>query len=267
MSSRECHLLRYYHLLTFGRRKLYWTMRLTVLMPLYNEEATAAQIIEKVIQLKTGLELIIINNGSTDNTGRIVRKYIDRPNVKIIEKDQNTGKGDGIIAGLKYAVGKYTVIQDGDLEYEPGDLMNMMELAEEKMALAVFGSRRLNPYSGISYNRYLWGGRLLTALANLLYNVGITDESTCYKMIRTDILKAMNLESKKFEFCPEVVAKLGRNKIKIYELPIRYNPRKFDEGKKIRWTDGLQAIWTLIKYRFKPFSKLAIKIDQNQPGQ
>jgi hypothetical protein len=119
----------------------------------------------------------------------------------------------------------------------------------------------MNPDSGISYNRYLWGGQLLTLIANFLFKVGITDESTCYKMIRTDILKKMNLESKKFEFCPEVVAKLGRNKIKIYEIPINYSPRKFEEGKKIRWIDGWEAILTLLKYRLKSFSKIAIKQD------
>jgi len=237
-------------------------MILSVLMPLYNEEATAAEIIETVINLDIKLELIIIDNGSTDHTGDIIKEFENRPNVRVINNQRNIGKGDGIIVGLKYATGKYTVIQDGDLEYDPKDLLAMLNLAEQQKALAVFGSRILNPDSGISYNRYLWGGKLLTIAANLLFKVGISDESTCYKMIRTDILKAMNLESQRFEFCPEVVAKLGRNKIKIYEIPISYRPRKFEEGKKIRWTDGVQAVRTLLKYRFQSFKKLAIEIDQ-----
>ena len=237
-------------------------MLLTILMPLYNEEKTAEQIIESVLNLDLELELIIINNGSTDDTGNIIRQFAERPNVRIIEKKKNIGKGDGIQSGLEYAGGKYTIIQDGDLEYKPTDIVRMIQLAEHDCALAVFGSRVLNPQSGISYKRYLWGGKLLTYIANLLFGVGITDESTCYKMVRTDILKKMNLESRGFEFCPEVVAKLGRNKIKICEIPISYSPRKFDEGKKIRWIDGAQAIWTLLKYRLKPFSKISIQIEE-----
>lgn len=237
-------------------------MLLTVLMPLYNEESTAARIIEKVLNLDLDLELIITDNGSTDNTGRIIQQFSDKANVRIIKKNKKIGKGEGIRSGLEYARGEYTIIQDGDLEYEPQDMLRMVQLAQDKNALAVFGSRVLNPESGISYRRYLWGGKLLTSIANLLYGVGITDESTCYKMVRTDILKGMKLESRGFEFCPEVVAKLGRNHIKIFEIPISYEPRNFEEGKKIRWTDGAQAIWTLFKYRLKPFSKLSIKTEK-----
>jgi dolichol-phosphate mannosyltransferase len=237
-------------------------MLLTILMPLYNEAATAAQIIRKVLNLDLDLELIIINNGSTDGTKEILKAFADRANFRIIENERNIGKGDGIIVGLEYAAGKYTVIQDGDLEYDPQDLQKMVNLAEDKNAGAVFGSRILNPSSGVSYQRYLLGGKLLTFLANLLYGVDISDESTCYKMIRTDIIKGMNLKSRKFEFCPEVVAKLGRNKIKIHEIPISYKPRKFEEGKKINWKDGVQAIWTLFKYRLQPFSKVAINTTQ-----
>ena len=234
-------------------------MPLSIIMPLYNEEKTVAEIIRKILGLKIDLQLIIVNNGSTDTTGSIIKEYKNDARITLIDKERNIGKGDAIITGLEYAVGQYTVIQDGDLEYDPSDLEKMMAIAESTGALAVFGSRRLNPNSGISYNRYLWGGELLTRIANLLYGVGISDESTCYKLIRTDILKGMNLECRRFEFCPEVVAKLGRNKIKIIEIPISYRPRKFDEGKKIRWHDGLEAIWTLIKYRFKTIPRLRVK--------
>jgi dolichol-phosphate mannosyltransferase len=237
-------------------------MLLTILMPLFNEERTAAEIIEDVLALPLDLELIIINNGSDDATGMIIRQFGDFPNLKIIDKQKNIGKGDAIIDGLKLASGKYTVIQDGDLEYDPNDLVNMVTLAEKNKALAVFGSRILNPSSGISYQRYLWGGKLLTKIANFLFRVDITDESTCYKMVRTDIMKQLNLECRRFEFCPELVAKLGRNKIKIWEIPITYRPRGFKEGKKIRWIDGVEAIWTLFKYRLKPLSGFAVKKKQ-----
>ncbi len=241
-------------------------MLLTVLMPLYNEEKTAEEIVKKILGLPIELELIIINNGSTDSTRRIIGQFENRPNVKIIERERNIGKGDAIVAGLSYASGKYNVIQDGDLEYDPDDIVKMVELAEKNNALAVFGSRILNPQAGISYQRYLLGGKLLTYLANLLFGVGITDESTCYKMVRTDIMKAFNLECRRFEFCPELVAKLGRNKIKIFEIPISYKPRSFTEGKKIRWIDGAEAIWTLLKYRFKPMSKFSIEKKEKSEG-
>lgn len=234
-------------------------MLLTVLMPVYNEEETVERIIRKVLAVPLELELIIVNNGSTDKTGEILARFAECSNIKIINKDINIGKGDGVVTGLKIARGKYTVIQDGDLEYDPNDFVKMVELAEENSATAVFGSRRLNPSSGISYNRYLWGGEFLTILANLLFGVGITDEATCYKMVRTDILRQLNLQCRRFEFCPEVVAKLGRNGIKIYEVPIAYYPRKFEEGKKIRWYDGIEAIWTLLKYRLQPLERFRIE--------
>jgi glycosyltransferase involved in cell wall biosynthesis len=232
-------------------------------MPLYNEEKTVAEIIKKILDLPLDLELIIINNGSNDGTGMIISQFAELPNVRIINKEKNVGKGDAIVAGLQFAQGEYSIIQDGDLEYEPRDILRMIELAEKEKAPAVFGSRILNPRAGISYRRYLWGGKLLTAFANLLFSSGITDESTCYKMVRTDIIKKLNLECRRFEFCPELVAKLGRNQIKIREVPISYHPRSFEEGKKIRWRDGLEAIWTLLKYRFKSLSDFSVE-DKNQ---
>jgi glycosyltransferase involved in cell wall biosynthesis len=234
-------------------------MLVSIIMPLFNEEKTAGKIIEKVLGLPLDLELIIVNNGSDDATGLIIRQFADISKVKIIDKEKNIGKGDAITTALQYAVGKYTIIQDGDLEYEPMDIVEMVNLAEKNNAPAVFGSRIRNPKAGISYQRYLWGGKLLTIIANMLYGVGITDESTCYKMVRTDIIKALNLECRRFEFCPELVAKLGRNGIKIIEIPINYNPRSFKEGKKIRWRDGAEAILTLLKYRFKPMGKFSVR--------
>lgn len=228
-------------------------------MPLYNEQETVAEIIGKVLALPLNLELIIIDNASTDNTGQIIAKFDNLDNVRIIKRKQNIGKGDAVVAGLELATGKYTIIQDGDLEYDPNDIVKMVKTAEEKNALAIFGSRILNQGSGISYYRYLWGGKLLTFVARILYFNGITDESTCYKMVKTDLMKNMELECKRFEFCPELVAKLGRNKIKIHEIPIAYYPRKFEDGKKIRWVDGVEAIWVLLKYRFKSVPKLDTK--------
>jgi len=232
-------------------------------MPLYNEEATVVEIVEKVLELPLDLELIMIDNASTDRTSEMIETYKNRENVTILTRPVNIGKGEAVAAAIPHASGKYTVIQDGDLEYDPGDIIRMVELAEQKDSRAVFGSRVLNQQSGISYYRYLWGGKLLTFIANLLFRTGITDESTCYKMVRTDILKQLHISSERFEFCPELVAKLARNKIKIDELPISYYPRKFEEGKKIRGIDGAEAIWTLLKYRFKPLSEFRVNQDRD----
>lgn len=223
-------------------------------MPIYNEAETVVEITEKVLALPLDLELIIVDNASADRTPELIVPYNRRDNVTIIRKTENIGKGDAIIDAIPEARGKYTIIQDGDLEYEPNDIVRMVELAEKENAETVFGSRILNEGSGISYYRYLWGGKLLTFAANFLFRCGITDESTCYKMVRSDILKRLNISSRRFEFCPELVAKLARNDIKIHEIPISYYPRKFEEGKKIRGIDGIEALWTLLKYRFKPLS-------------
>lgn len=241
---------------------LYSGMILSVIMPLYNEETTVVEIVEKVLALPLDLELIMIDNASADRTAELIEPYKDRDNVTVLTRPVNIGKGDAVAAAIPHASGKYTIIQDGDLEYDPNDIVHMVELAEQKKAEAVFGSRILNRQSGISYYRYLWGGKLLTFVANLLFGIGITDESTCYKMIRTDILKQLNISSQRFEFCPELVAKLARNKIKIYELPISYYPRKFEEGKKIRGIDGAEAIWTLLKYRLKPLADFRVEKDR-----
>jgi dolichol-phosphate mannosyltransferase len=239
---------------------------LSVIMPVYNEGRTLEEIIGKVLKVPVDLELIVVDNASTDNTPEILNRFKDRDNITVVAKTRNIGKGDAVRAGLEYARGDYTVIQDGDLEYNPDDLAVMLETAERERAITVFGSRILGRDTGISYYRYLWGGKLLTFIANLLYGVGITDESTCYKMIRTDVLKGLNLQCRRFEFCPEVVAKLGRNKIKILEIPISYHPRSFEEGKKISGIDGLEAIWTLIKYRLKSKKSFSVKEKPGKPG-
>lgn len=140
------------------------------------------------------------------------------------------------------------MIQDGDLEYDPEDIVRMYHLAEENNLTAVFGSRALNPDTAVSYRRYYWGGRFLSWLANSLFDLNITDEATCYKMVRRQTLLDMNLKCVRFEFCPEVVAKLGLMGVPIVEIPITYDPRSIEDGKKIRWFDGLEAIWTLIRW-------------------
>lgn len=225
-------------------------MKLSIIVPVFNEEATLPIIMSRLIALPIDKEIIAVDDASQDGSPALLKQLADQDGVVVLTHTANRGKGAAIRTGLSRARGEYTVIQDADLEYDPGDIVRMLSTAEEHDAEAVFGSRILNPEAGISYRRFYWGGRLLTVVANLLYAVHITDESTCYKMVRTDLMKSLNLTCRRFEFCPELVAKLGRRKIRIYEIPITYSPRKIREGKKIRWHDGLVALWTLFKHRF-----------------
>jgi dolichol-phosphate mannosyltransferase len=239
-------------------------MKLSIIVPVYNEERTLPIILNRLLALPLDKEIIAVDDGSQDGSPAILRRLADEHRITFIAHDVNIGKGGAIRTGLDRAHGEYTVIQDADLEYNPEDIVRMLDTAVMHDADAVFGDRVHNPESGISYRRYYWGGRLLTFLANRLYGVNISDESTCYKMVRTTLLKSLGLTCRRFEFCPEVVAKLGRRKIKIYEIPISYSPRKMEEGKKIRWRDGLIAIWTLLIYRLLPEAKVDRNADRGQ---
>ncbi len=225
-------------------------MKLSVIIPVFNEKATIGEIIKKVKKVPVEKEIILVDDGSIDGTSEILKEISEKDkNIKIILKEKNEGKGSAIREGLKYVSGDIVVIQDADLEYEPTDWIEMLKVMEKKKADVVYGSRVLGKNKKSSFIFYL-GGRILSLIANFLYQAGITDEPTCYKMFKTEIIKNLNLRCKGFEFCPEVTAKIRKKGIKIYEVPIHYNPRSIKEGKKIRWKDGLIAIWTLIKYRF-----------------
>jgi len=228
-------------------------MKLSVIIPVFNEKSTIGEIIKKVEKVPVEKEIIVVDDGSTDGTSNILKKVAEEKKInnkiKIILKEKNEGKGSAIREGFKYATGDVVVIQDADLEYEPSDWIKMLKVMDEKKADVVYGSRILGRGKKSSLVFYL-GGRILSIITNFLYRAEITDEPTCYKMFRTEIIKNLNLKCNGFEFCPEVTAKIRKKGIKIYEVPINYNPRSIKEGKKIRWKDGLFAIWTLIKYKF-----------------
>ncbi len=226
-------------------------MKLSVIIPVYNEKETISPAIRRVIDVPIHKEIIVVDDGSTDGTGDILRDTVkEDPEIEVIFLGRNMGKGSAIRAGIEKVSGDFVVIQDADLEYDPMDWIEMLRVAVSEDAPVVYGSRVLGggPKSSLAF---YFGGRLLSVLTNILYRTGITDEPTCYKMFRADIIKSLELRCTGFEFCPEVTAKLAVKGYRIREVPISYNPRRIREGKKIRWHDGITAVFTLLRYRFR----------------
>ncbi len=229
--------------------------KLSIVIPVYNEKDTIKEILAKIEQVDLGQvvkEIIVVDDCSTDGTRDVLKNFEDK--YRIIYHEKNQGKGMGLRTGFKHATGDWIIVQDADMEYDPNDYKKLLIKAEEPNVEVVYGSRRLHHnYFNERHSGYIFavGGIFLTWLINLLYNTKITDEPTCYKMFKTDLLKSIDLKCKRFEFCPEVTAKIAKRKIKIHEVPINYYPRHKNEGKKINWKDGVEAIWTLIKYKFK----------------
>lgn len=227
------------------------TPKLSIIIPIYNEAETLAELVKRVQAVSLQKELILVDDGSTDGTKAILQAWQNDPpaNMKIIFQPENRGKGAAIAAGLSHVTGDLVIIQDADLEYDPQDYHVLVAPFADESVQVVYGSRNLrhNPRSTASF---YWGGRLLSWITNLLYGSRITDEATCYKVLRADLFHQLGVASTGFEFCPEITGKILRRNIPIHEVPISYNPRLWHEGKKIKWHDGLIAIWVLLKYRF-----------------
>jgi glycosyltransferase involved in cell wall biosynthesis len=227
-------------------------MKLSVIIPFYNEERTIENVLREAANSPVVQEIIAVDDGSQDGSYAIVRKIADElpEKIRIYRHEKNSGKGEAIKTARKYITGELVIIQDADLEYSPAQYESLIKPFENPEVMAVYGSRNLvkNPRSA---NSFYLGGVFLSKLTNLLYKSNITDESTCYKVFRSDLFKSVELECTGFEFCPEITAKILKKGVKIIEVPISYSPRSRSEGKKIKWSDGAVAIWTLIKYRFK----------------
>jgi glycosyltransferase involved in cell wall biosynthesis len=226
-------------------------MKVSVLIPAYNEAATIARCLEAVYARNPGrdLEVIVVDDGSTDGTYEAA-KAAAGPGARVLKHERNQGKGAAIRTALAAATGDVVLIQDADLEYDPAEYAALLKPLEEGRARVVYGSRTLKRDNVRSYSSYYWGGRLLSWWTNLLYGSRITDEATCYKLFETELLRSYHLECTGFEFCPEATAKTLRRGIPIVELPISYHPRRIEEGKKIRWHDGLIHLWVLFKLRW-----------------
>jgi len=222
-------------------------------VPVYNEEKTVGKILQKIFKVdfgKTKIEVIVVNDGSKDKTLEVLKKLKNKYPIKIVSYKNNRGKTAALREGFKKVRGDVVTIQDGDMEYSPRDFVKMVKKMEEDEVKVVYGSRRLKKrkihYSGLSFYA---GGLLLTYMTNILYGSRITDEPTCYKMFEGELLKSISLKSNRFEFCPEVTAKVLRQGVRIHEVPIAYHPRNVTEGKKIKLRDFFEAVWVLIKYR------------------
>ncbi len=226
-----------------------WNGYVSVIVPVYNEAAHMDELLQAIHASPVKKEIILVDDGSTDGTREKLRALPPMDDVTIVFHEKNCGKGAAIRTALAYARGEYVLIQDSDLEYDPQDYPALLRPLEEGRANVVYGVRPDRPERGL---RFFLGAKLLTHLANLFYRAGIHDEATCYKVVRRSLLFQLRLQCHRFEFCPEVTAKLCRMGEKIEEVPIKYNPRSALEGKKIRHSDGWQAIWTLIRYRFTP---------------
>lgn len=241
-------------------------MLLSILIPVYNEEKTIAKLLKKVVETKLPKiikkEIVLVDDGSIDKTVQIIQKELKEhkknKQIKFIftKHQENRGKGAAIRSAINYATGDILVVQDADLEYDPNDYVKLLEPIITKNAVVVYGTRLKN------YPLKLWGGnktvlpshwianKVLTAFTNLLYISDLTDMETCFKMFKKDVLTRFSLKANKFDIEPEITAKILKAGIKIYEVEIKTNPRTHREGKKIKWHDGVFAVFALIKYRF-----------------
>jgi glycosyltransferase involved in cell wall biosynthesis len=226
-------------------------MKLSVVIPVYNEIKTIREILIRVQKIGLASEIVVIDDGSADGTRELLKSLErDNPLLRIFYHDKNQGKGAAVRTGIQQATGDVIIIQDADLEYDPRDYPALLKPIEEEIADVVYGSRFLGaPRRPILFWNMV-ANKILNFVTNILYNNILSDMETGYKVFRRDIVKDIPLHARGFEFEPEFTAKLLKRHIRIYEVPISFNPREYNEGKKIKMSDGFIAMWTLFKYRF-----------------
>ena len=226
---------------------------LTVIIPVYNESKTITKILDKVIKTKISKQIIVVDDCSTDNSKKKISNFKSKI-YKIIIHKKNLGKGAAIQSAQKFIKGKYTIIQDADLEYNPNDYFKILKRINHKSINAVYGSRvlgkkryKLKNFTSLSR---IFFNHILTLLSNIINNQSLTDAHTCYKLFDSKIFKKIKLNEKGFAFCPEITTKISNLNVKIFEVPISYKGRSYDEGKKISYKDGIEAVYALFKYKF-----------------
>lgn len=225
-------------------------MLVSIVIPVYNEKNTILNLLQRVKNSEIGnfsKEIIVIDDGSTDGTREIL-KGLDDHNIKVLYHAVNTGKGNALRTGFASANGDIVIVQDADLEYDPGEYMKLLSPIEHGTSSVVYGSRYI---SSETRKKIPFGTWFVTKITNILYGSSLTDEPTCYKVFQRSLLKDLDLRCERFEFCPEFTAKILKKGIKIFEVPVTYKRRTKTEGKKLKWfRDGCEAVWTLIRYRF-----------------
>lgn len=229
-------------------------MKLSILLPVYNELKTIADVLELVKNLNLDKEIVLVDDFSTDGTREFLKSRFksDNAEIKVFYHDKNRGKGAAIKTALSHAEGDYIIVQDADMEYSPHDIVRLVEFVKDTDAKVVYGSRFLETWKTTSFPHFLVN-KFLTTLTNVLFRASLTDMETCYKMIRTDIMRNLNIRAKRFEFEPEVTAKLLKKGYVIKEVPISYRGRGYDEGKKITWRDGIEAVIVLFRLRLNKY--------------
>lgn len=228
-------------------------MKLSVIIPAYNEKNTVLELLRRVeaVPLSLEKEIIVVDDFSTDGT-REVLSDLGRPDIRVLFHAKNTGKGSALRTGFSEATGDIVLIQDADLEYNPADYPGLLAPILDGRADVVYGSRFLGGPHRVLYFWHSVGNRFLTALSNIVTNLNLTDMETCYKVFRGDVLRNLSLKSRRFGFEPEVTIKVAKLNCRIYEVPISYAGRKYSEGKKIGWKDGLAALFHIVRFKFFP---------------
>lgn len=221
----------------------------SVVMAAYNERETIETVVRRVLAVPLRIELVVVDDGSTDGTRDVLATLDQELAFTLVLQPRNRGKGAALRAGFAKVTGDVVIIQDADLEYSPEEYPDLIDLICAGQADVVYGSRFIGRHRVFLFTHYV-GNWVINLLANVLYNTTLTDLETCYKAMRIGVLRSMDLKSNRFEIEPELTAKIFKRGFRVYEIPITYNGRGYDEGKKITWKDGLVAVWTLVKYRF-----------------
>lgn len=233
-----------------ARRSIIRRMKISVIIPAYNEIQTIQEIVRRVQATQIAAEILVVDDGSTDGTRELLQEIDGEDGLRVVFHERNQGKGAAVVTGISQATGDVLIIQDADLEYDPREYSNLLKPIEEGLAVVVYGSRFLGAPRRVTMFWHMVANQMLTLMTNILYNTILTDMETGYKVFRREVVQGLKIRARRFDFEPEFTAKILKRKLRIFEVPISFNPRDYSEGKKIKLKDAFEAVWTLIKYRF-----------------